>query len=162
MHRLRRKPRAIRPLIATAVLVFLAFAGMGQGTTGQTMNGVSAPEPIDWRWAMTQGGLTVVVIVLAWSYRKDMGRWADDRVSLERELAEQRTAFAQAKVDDAIRYDRRLEELIRATNTGLEVSSAAMLGHTTALALNTECSRTLASMVGRLDDHIQRMDKRRE
>src|SRR5690606_9612742 len=43
-----------------------------------------------WRWLATQGGLTVALLALGWSYRRDLRRWADERARLAEERASER------------------------------------------------------------------------
>lgn len=153
---LKRKPTLTRPLAATGFVVLLSLTTMG----AQAPNALPGPEAFDWQKALTQGGLTIALLAVGWSYRKSMETWADQRVAYERRLAEQSTGFQQAKVDDALRYDRRLEEMLRATNGALQATSEAISHHTTAMVLNTETQKVLTQTVRMLDERFERMEHR--
>lgn len=153
----REKPRATRPLLATAILLWLFLGSVPEGQVATAVE----PSGTDlWRWAIERGGLTLVILVLGWSYRKDMTRWAEERVSLEKQLAEAKAGalddkigFQQARVDEAIRYHRHLEQIVERTNETLKATADALAGHTTALALHTRSNEHLAHAVDRLGDH---------
>jgi hypothetical protein len=147
---------------------------MGQTSDGQEPQAPPTAhreaDPIDWRWALTQGGLTISLLVGAWSYRKDLQAAAARAVAHERAMVEaeieyekaladerqktneERLAFQQAKVDDAIRSNRALERLIDQTNVTLRASAAAMTEHAVVLARNTDSTHRLANAVERLGD----------
>src|SRR5690606_1217605 len=69
-------------------------------------SGGQAPTPTDpitggfseefWRWLATQGGLTVALLALGWSYRRDLRRWADERARLAEERASERNELRVA------------------------------------------------------------------
>lgn len=166
----RRRPSALRPIVATLCLLYVLAASIHAQAAAPTA------EPIDWKWALTQGGLTLFSLVMAWSYRKDMQRWADDRVRHEREIAElkaaharelqehrdrateERIAFNQARVDEAMRYNRHLEQLLDRTNDTLKATAEALSSHTTALARNTDSTHRLANAVEKLDSRMERVE----
>ena len=122
-------------------------------------------QPVDWHWALTQGGLTIAILTMGWSYRKDLIAKADERVRHERAIAamemahekalneekqkvnEERIAFQQAKVDEAVRSNRALERLLDLTNTTLRASADAMTQHAVVLAENTGSIHRLARAV---------------
>jgi hypothetical protein len=163
------KPRPSK-LIAAAILLFGLLLIPGEPSPhGQTITavppGVTTVEVFDWRWALTQGGLTVVLLVLVWSYRKDLSRWADDRVAAERTIAEikaqafeERISFQQAKVDEAIRYHRQLEAMMERTNATLASNTAALAEHSTAMARNTDSTLRLSHTVEKLGERLERME----
>jgi hypothetical protein len=153
----------------SALAVVLMFLPAEPSPLGQTVTvpqpGVTTIEVFDWRWALTQGGLTVVLLVLVWSYRKDLARWADDRVSSEKTIAEirsqafeDRISFQQAKVDEAIRYHRQLEAMMERTNATLASNTAALAEHSTAMARNTDSTHRLAHAVEKLDERLERVE----
>jgi hypothetical protein len=156
-----QQPKATRPVLATALLLWLLLSSV---PTGQAVSVDGRVEP-DWKWAVTQGGLTLVVLVLGWSYRKDMQRWAEEKVALEKQLAEaraalldERLAFQQARVDEALRYHRHLESLMERTNETLKGTAEALSAHTTAMARNTDSTHRLANAVEKLDDRMERVE----
>jgi hypothetical protein len=155
------KPKATRPMLATAILLWLLLASV---PVGQAITPAVTSDD-DWRWALTQGGLTLVVLVLGWSYRKDLTRWADEKVALERQLAEARgtaldekIAFQQARIDEALRYHRMLEALMERTNETMKANSDALGLHTTAMARNTDSTHRLANAVEKLDSRMERVE----
>jgi hypothetical protein len=64
--------RALRAPIGMACVCLVSFNGAllaGQGNT------VALPVESDFlKWALTQGGLTVVLLFTLWSYRRDLAR----------------------------------------------------------------------------------------
>lgn len=157
-----RQPKATRPILALGLLVWLTLASVPTG--GQTITPANG-EAIDWKWALTQGGLTLVVLVLGWSYRKDWQKWAEEKVALTEQLAEaksayldEKIAFQQARVDEALRYNRNLETLTQRTNETLKATADAITAHTMAMTLNTEGAKRLAHVVERLDQRMERVE----
>jgi hypothetical protein len=171
----REKPRVTRPLLASALLVWLF---LGSAPAGQVVTpGGEAMASVDlWRWGIEKGGLTVAVIVLLWTHRNALMKWAEERVKHEREVAElksahekalqeqrdrstkEQIAFNQASIDAAMRYNRHLDQLLERTNETLKASAEAISGHTTALARNTDSTHRLANAVERLDQRMERVE----
>jgi hypothetical protein len=70
---MRRLWRLARPATFTVALVMLSTGvlnGAGLQTPGVSVPVPEAPGDL-LRWALTQGGLVVVLLVILWSYRKD-------------------------------------------------------------------------------------------
>lgn len=105
------------PLLTVALLLFSSGSLLGQPTLdpGGTLGGTEAELA---RWAVTQGGLLVVVLVVIWSYRRDFSR----SVTAERERA-----------------DRAM--------TMMERTIAATVAHSDALRVQTDCVNRLAENV---------------
>jgi hypothetical protein len=157
-----QQPKATRPVLASVILLWLALSSVPAGQVGTSATVITEP---DWQKALTQGGLTLALLVTGWSYRKDLQKWADEKIALEKMLGEaksalvdEKLAFAQAKVDEAIRYNRNLEHLVERTNETLKATSEAISAHTTAVVLNTEGTKRLAHVVERLDQRMERME----
>lgn len=97
----RRIFRALRgPLGVTGICLF-GFNGMAQANSTGTLP-VSEPDFV--RWALTQGGLVVALLIIAWSYRRDLVhiiRDQDSKVQVLTALVQEATA-AQTRVADAI------------------------------------------------------------
>ena len=91
-----------------------------------------------WRWLATQGGLTVALLALGWSYRRDLRRWADERARLAEERASERNELRVA----------------------LERSAQAMQEHAVAVARNTDSTHRLANAVEKLDGRLERVEHR--
>ncbi len=154
-------PRSVRPMLATSLLVLMVSMGMGQTPSGQTAVPVAhEADPIDWRWALTQGGLTFVVIILGWSYKRDMERWSAERLQLQADVARERDAFQQARIDDAIRTTRTLEGLTSRAIESNDKMAAALAAHNTAVARNTDSTHRLAGAVEKLDERLERIEHR--
>lgn len=158
-----RLPRITRPIAISAVLMVLAWTGAqsdGSAYSDARLQPVtSEAEPIDWRWAITQGGLTLVVLVLLWSYRKDMQRWqADSVVAQERADREQR-GFDQSRIDEAIRYHRAVESLSSRTDATLQLVAEALSGHSTVIARNTDAVHRTAKEAERLDRRMELIER---
>src|SRR6185503_10074297 len=113
MNGAHQHPRPIRPALAMVLLILMALIAMSQQVEGQgSLQLPHDPEAVDfWKYAITQGGLTLVVLALGWSYKRDMERWSAERLQLQADLTRERDAFQQARIDDAIRSNRTLEGL---------------------------------------------------
>ncbi len=157
-------PRSVRPVLATALLVGMALLSMAQVSEGQ--GSVLQPlahetESTDfWKYAITQGGLTLVVLVLGWSYKRDMERWSAERLQLQADVARERDAYQQTRIDDAIRTNRTLEGLTTRAIESNDKMAAALSAHNTAVARNTDSTHRLASAVEKLDTRIERIEHR--
>ena len=81
------------------------------------------------KWAVTQGGLTLVLILVLWQYRRDFFRRADDE---KRRTDEWKSAHASTQLEK-----RELRDV-------LEANAKAMSEHATATALNTEATNRVA------------------
>ena len=92
-----------------------------------------------WRWALTQGGLTIALLVLMWSYRRDMMQWTQE---------------SRSQRDDA-RADASRMQFI------LDRSTEAMSTHAVALARNTDSTHRLAHAVEKLDGRVERIEDKR-
>lgn len=164
----RSRPRATRPMLATAFLMTLAFMGMGQTSEGQpavSQTVVHENDPVDWRWALTQGGLTIVTLVLGWSYKRELTRWAEEKAELQGvvsglqlKVMEEKAAFQQARADEAIRYNRQLEMTLGRANDTERLISDSLSVHTTALSRNTDSTHRLAHAVEGLDKRLERIE----
>ena len=154
-----RKPNALRPVLALGLVLFLSLTAWST-TSGQAQAPtIGTPQdPFDWRWAITQGGLTVATLVLGWTYRRDVARWADDRVALEKARAEEKSAFEQARTDEAIRYNRMLEAMMVRSNAVMAANSEALAAHSTALSRNTDSTHRLANAVEKVDVRLERVE----
>ncbi len=158
-----RHPRSVRPVLATSLLVLMVLMGMGQTSSGQQTAGVQVAreaDPVDWRWALTQGGLTLVVLILGWSYKRDMERWSAERLLLQADVARERDAFQQARIDDALRTSRTLEALSSRAIESNDRMAAALSLHNTAVARNTDSTHRLAGAVEKLDSRIENIERR--
>ncbi len=154
-------PRLVRPMLAMSLVVLMVSMGMGQAQSGQAtgMPVVHETEPIDWKWALTQGGLTLVVLVLGWSYKRDMERWSTERLQLQADVARERDAFQQARIDDAIRTTRTLEGLTSRAIESNDKMAAALATHNTAVSRNTDSTHRLAGAVEKLDTRLERIER---
>jgi hypothetical protein len=163
------KPRSSKLWAVGVLALVMMFLPAEPSPSGQTVSvpqpGVTTIEVFDWRWALTQGGVTIVLLVLVWSYRKDLTHWADDRVQSEKTIAEiksaafeERISFQQAKVDEAIRYHRALEAMIERANETLARNTAALSEHSTSMARNTDSTNRLAHAVEKLDERLERVE----
>lgn len=154
-------PRSVRPVLATSLLVLMVSMGMGQAPSGQAAVPVTRDaDSVDWRWALTQGGLTLVVLVLGWSYKRDMERWSSERLQLQADVARERDAFQQARIDDAIRTTRTLEGLTSRAIESNDKMATALAAHNTAVSRNTDSTHRLAGAVEKLDSRIERIERR--
>lgn len=75
------------------------------------------------RWALTQGGLTLALLVVLWSYRRDLRRFADQEllaVRVQSENAEKRTKEFQAQLS-------MLVNIVQTTTAAHEKATAASL-----------------------------------
>ena len=149
----RHKPGAVRPVLAVLLVLFAAVS-----TAAQSVGGSDPVSAFDWREAWLQGGAFGLALVIGWSYRKDMEKWAIKQVEYERQIAELRAAvldekiaFQQARVDEAVRYNRNLEQLITMINDTVKGNTAALMEHHTAVARNTDSTYRLATAVERLE-----------
>ena len=148
----RHKPTLVKPVLAVALVLVAAVTAAAQS---------AAPDPtiaFDWREAWLQGGAFGLALILGWSYRKDMATWADQRVAYEKQIAELRAsvledkiAFQQARVDEAMRYNRNLEQIVITMNETVKGNTAALTDHHTAVARNTDSTHRLANAVERLE-----------
>lgn len=157
------RPRATRPVLASALFVLTCLFGMGQISQGQTSTPslVHEADPADfWKYAITQGGLTLVVLALGWSYKRDMERWSAERLQLQADVARERDAYQQTRIDDAIRTNRTLEALTTRAIESNDKMASALAAHNTAVARNTDSTHRLASAVERLDTRIERIEHR--
>lgn len=123
------RPRATRPVLASALFVVTCLFSMGQVSEGQTAT--SAPQresdPTDiWKYALTQGGLTLVVLALGWSYKRDMERWAEERLKFQADVTRERDAYQQTRIDEALRTNRTLERLIDQADVTLKAVTESM------------------------------------
>ena len=148
----RHKPGAVRPILAVLLVLYTAVSTAAQSV------GADPVAVFDWREAWLQGGAFGLALVIGWSYRKDMEKWAIKQVEYERQIAELRAtaldekiAFQQARVDEAVRYNRNLEQLITTINDTVKGNTAALMEHHTAVARNTDSTYRLATAVERLD-----------
>jgi hypothetical protein len=73
-------------------------------------------EPDVLRYAITQGGLFAVVLVLLWSIRRDYDRLKDgqtERISVLTDLVQQSTAAQTKSAESQASMARALEEMTR-------------------------------------------------
>lgn len=68
-----RLMRSLRGLILGLAVVALSANGLW-ASQSTTPAGLSAVESDFVKWALTQGGLTIVLLGTLWSYRRDMTR----------------------------------------------------------------------------------------
>lgn len=71
------------PVLIACLFLFSVNAVHGQ--TG-VVPAVPTPEGFDWKWIVTQGGLSGLTLVILWSYRRDMMRLHDDDQRKQNEL----------------------------------------------------------------------------
>lgn len=155
----KTKPTVLKPYLAISTVIFW------WSVTAMARAEGSAATPFDLEQILTQGGLLGFALLLGWSYRKDLVRWADDRVASEQSLADQKAqladeklAFNQARIDEALRYHRSLETMQAQMIETLRGNSAALAAHTTALTLNTQSTDRLAASAQKLDERMERVE----
>lgn len=104
--------------------------------------GPMGPTEIDLvKWGFTQGGLTLVLIVVLFSYRRDFFR--------KHEAKQAETDAKQAEID-ALRADKR--ELVAV----LDKNANAMIHQAVAVNANTEATKLLAQNVNNLAERRNR------
>lgn len=126
----------MRLMLAMMVLVALLAFGVSPvpaAAPSFLLAQTGAPGPVlpeqDFvRWAFTQGALTLVLVLVLFSYRRDFFR---------------KHGAKQAEVD-ALREEKRVLAEI------LDRNGAAMLQHAVAVQTNTEATRLLAQNVNNL------------
>lgn len=92
------------------------------------------------KWAVTQGGLTIALIVVSLGYRRDFMRKLEDK---DRSLAEEREGRAVA--EKQAKEDReRFEKII-------EQNTAAITNAAVAMARQTDATHRLARVAEKLD-----------
>jgi len=109
--------RALRMLALVLSLLLFSTGAIGQSpvlaseSLGETQTELA-------KWAVTQGGLFLVVLLLVWSYRRD---------------------FTRVLAGEQDRADRAL--------TLMQATTAALVTHSEALRVLTNCVNTLAENV---------------
>jgi hypothetical protein len=96
----RRWWNRVRSLaVIVCIVLFSMNAAYAQAATTYSIQGT---ESEFLKWALTQGGLTVVVLILFWSYRRDTGRLlveAHERNLAVREALHEATAAMAAHTE---------------------------------------------------------------
>lgn len=68
--------KSLRPFILISALFLFSTGALGKTLAGEgappSLTGAGEPELL--RWAVTQGGLVLVTLVVIWSYRRDFQR----------------------------------------------------------------------------------------
>ena len=119
----------MRPLLAIGLMA----AWAATAATAQASEGVSESTQIDLvKWAITQGALALVLLVVLWSYRRDFFRKMSEKDSTIELLQEQ---------------NKMLAGLIK-ENTSAAQSQAL------ATAANTQATQALATNIDRLERSI--------
>lgn len=111
---------------SAAPAVFALQAAPAGDSQGDTAMGPTETDLV--KWAFTQGGLMLVLIVVLLSYRRDFFRKAESH---------------QLQID-ALREEKR--DLVRV----LEQNASAMVNHAVATAANTKATELLAQNVNNL------------
>lgn len=100
-HWLRQKARQVRGVLATiAILAFSVNGLWAQVSAPQS----TASEPEFLKWALTQGGLVIVVLIIGWSYRRDLvwvAKQEEEKAKILTDLVEKSTA-AMTKASESI------------------------------------------------------------
>ncbi len=126
--------RALRSLAGVALMAMLVVRPAM--ADGEALPGSGAE--LDWRWLVTQGGITVALLAVLWFYRRDL---------LQRQRDEEaRTKFERDRGDSLQR--------------ALERNSNALTEQALAVRGNTDSTHRLARGVEKLDERLERMEHR--
>lgn len=99
-------------LVSTFVLLFLMISNSA-GAQAVTIDNFATPESM--RWLFSQGGLLVAFLVMAWSYRRDLIRGAEEKKeSAERAKDEAKEEAAERSKEKNLQIDA----LIKIVETG--------------------------------------------
>lgn len=111
--------RTRRGIKTTAILsLLLAFVGsVGASQAGIAPFPSGSIEQDFWRWAIIQGGLLVALVIVLWSYRKDLvGTLAEerDREKLLVDLVERSTSASNKTAAASESNERAVSRLAQA------------------------------------------------
>ncbi len=127
--------RALRSLLGATLMALLVVR---PGFADSEVLPGSGPSELDWRWLVTQGGITVALLAVLWFYRRDLLRQRSDE--------EARTKFERDRGDSLQR--------------ALERNSNALTEQALAVRGNTDSTHRLARGVEKLDERLERMEHR--
>jgi hypothetical protein len=100
--------------------------------SGQAFSG----DPIDAKWAVTQGGFFLLILAILWSYRRDFFR-----------RDEMREAKATADLQREREDKAELKQVLRETASSINLQAIAIQRNTDAMGANTQAANQLASDV---------------
>lgn len=112
------------------------------------------------KWAVTQGGLTLLLILVLASYRRDFFRKDDARQAEIVALREEK----RKEVDAAKEEKRELQAVLRDNAAVMQAHAIAIQRNTDANAINTKAIETLSSDVRALSERraYDRSDRRHD
>lgn len=103
--------------LTLVLATLLAFIGSAFAqTAGPPLPG-GAIEPDFWRWAIIQGGLLLALVIVLWSYRKDLiGVIVVDaeRAAMLIDLIKSSTAANEKSAGASLANEKAIDRLIRA------------------------------------------------
>lgn len=99
--RLLKKVRG--PLSTLAVFAFSINGAWAQGLSGEQSVGLLGESDFV-KWALTQGGLVIVLIIVGWSYRRDLTRLLQEEKERTKILTDlvQESTTALTRMADAV------------------------------------------------------------
>lgn len=105
-------------LLLAILLAFVGSVAAHQAPSGPFPSG--SMEPDFWRWAIIQGGLLVALLIVLWSYRKDLvGALAAERerATVLIELVRSSTAANEKSAAASEATEKAVHRLARALET---------------------------------------------
>lgn len=119
----------MRAVLIVTLLVSIASTNAAMQPTQTSPDIVSQIDP---KWALTQGGLLVTLLIVLWSYRRDFFRKDEDRIAqLQRERDE--------KAD--------LKAVLREVAASNQAHAISVQRNTDAMDANTKATERLAASV---------------
>ena len=134
----------MRVLVIVGLLVGIA----GASVAGQPPVTPGLPQPdfigqIDPKWALTQGGLLLTLLVVLWSYRRDFFRKADaQQADLDRERETRRLEVQREREEKA-----DLKAVLREVAASNQAHAISVQRNTDAMNDNTKATERLATHV---------------
>lgn len=108
-------------LLILTLMWFVAPPAMTVASQSEQSTASAGADPEFVKWAFTQGGLVLVVLILGWSYRRDMLRIAakdGEKIELLTELVRDASTAVQASTSQSAATEKSIHRLARAIEVG--------------------------------------------